>query len=101
MTDDLREWRTAAYKHARERDKARAELDRYAALLAEASEALCAVGKAAITVEPTLKQPYPDAPNTSPWERFMERPARRAYNLGHQIRRELNQASTESSAPSH
>lgn len=95
MTDDLHEWRTAAYQHARERDEARAERDRYAALLAEASEALRLVGKAAITVEPTLKQPYSDAPSTSPWERFMEQPARRAYNLGHQIRRELNQTSKE------
>lgn len=76
-------------------ETAEAERDRYAALLAEASDALRAVGKAAITVEPTLKKPYPDAPHTSPWERFMKEPARRAYNLGHQIRRELNQASKE------
>lgn len=75
--------------------EARVVRDRYAALLAEASEALRLVGKAAIVVEPFLAKPYPDAPNTSPWERFMERPARRAYNLGHRIRRELNQASKE------
>lgn len=95
MTDDLSRWRDAAYKHARERDQARAERDRYAALLVEASEALRAVGKAAITVEPTLKQPYPDAPATSPWARWMEAPARRAYNLGHQIRRELSNVPKE------
>lgn len=66
-----------------------AERDRCIALLTAASDALCAVGKAAITVEPILKQPYPDAPETSPWGRFVEPHVRRAYNLGRQIRREL------------
>jgi len=69
-----------------------AERDQYAELLTEASDALRAVGKAAIVVEPTLSKPYPDAPHTSPWERFMKAPAKRAYNLGWQIRTELTGA---------
>lgn len=66
-----------------------AERDQLRVRLREASEALRAVGKAAIVVEPTLAKPYADAPHTSPWERFMKAPAKRAYNLGLQIRREL------------
>lgn len=69
-----------------------AEVERLRAELAEASDALCAVGKAALVVAPTLAKPYPDAPKTSPWEQFMERPARDAYNLGTRIRRELKEA---------
>lgn len=55
-------------------------------LLRQAEEALRAVGKAAIVVKPTLDKPYTDAPEHTPWSRFMEVPARRAYNLGHEIR---------------
>lgn len=57
--------------------------------LREAEEALRAIGKAAIVVKPTLDRPYSDAPDWTPWTRFMERPAKRAYNLGQQIRRYL------------
>lgn len=56
------------------------------ALLREASDALLAAGKAALTVKPTLDKPYRDAPEWSPWTRFMEKPARAAYNLGSKIR---------------
>lgn len=59
--------------------------------LAEASDALRAVGKAALTVAPTLREPYRDAPDTSPWQRFMEEPARRAYNLGVRLRRHMKE----------
>jgi hypothetical protein len=55
-------------------------------LLRQAEEALRAVGKAAITVKTTLNKPYTDAPDQTPWSRFMDAPARRAYNLGHEIR---------------
>lgn len=57
------------------------------ALLRQAGEALRAVGKAAIVVKPTLDKPYSDAPQWTPWTRFMEKPAKRAYNLGSEIRR--------------
>lgn len=57
--------------------------------LAEAADALCAVGKAAIVVQPTLDVPYPDAPEWTPWTRFMRKPARTAYNLGILLRRQL------------
>ena len=63
--------------------------------LADAADALCAVGRAIIAVEPTLKQPYPDAPEHSPWTRFAKEPTRRAYNLGRQIGRDLKDASAE------
>jgi hypothetical protein len=68
------------------------DLTQLRADLAEASEALCAVGKAALTVAPTLEKPYRDAPETSPWTQFMEQPARRAYNLGVRLRRQIKEA---------
>jgi hypothetical protein len=58
-------------------------------LLQRAGEALRAVGKAALAVKTSLTKPYPDAPETSPWVQFMERPAREAYNLSAEIRRAL------------
>ena len=67
----------------------RREVERLRGQLGEASDALRAVGKAALTVAPTLRKPYRDAPETSPWKQFMEQPARRAYDLGVRIRREL------------
>lgn len=75
--------------------EAEATAEQLRAELAEASEALRAVGKAALTVAPTLRQPYRDAPETSPWKQFMEQPARRAYNLGVRIRRLLDTLSKE------
>lgn len=69
-----------------------AEVQRLRVELAKASDALCAVGKAALVVAPTLAKPYPDAPETSPWQQFMERPVRDAYNLGRRIRRDLKEA---------
>lgn len=68
-------------------------VERLRGQLGEASDALRAVGKAALTVAPTLREPYRDAPETSPWKRFMEQPARRAYDLGVRIRRELKERS--------
>lgn len=58
-------------------------------LLEQAAAALKAVGKAALVVKPTLDKPYPDDPSWTPWTRFMEQPARTAYNLGAEIRRVL------------
>lgn len=63
-------------------------------LLREAAQALKDVGKAAIVVKPTLTTPYPDAPHVSPWTRFMEMPARDAYNLGVKIRTLVGPAPT-------
>lgn len=62
------------------------EVERLREQLREAADALVAVGKAAIVVKPRLEEPYSDAPSTSPWTKFMEAPARRAYNLGSQLR---------------
>jgi hypothetical protein len=63
-----------------------AEVRRLRAQQDAAEKALLAVGKAALVVKTTLDKPYPDAPETTPWKRFMERPARDAYNLGNEFR---------------
>lgn len=65
------------------------EIARLRRLLAEAGDALVDVGKKAIVVKPSLSQPYSDMPSLTPWTRFMEAPARRAYNLGVELRREF------------
>jgi hypothetical protein len=72
-------------------DAVRPELERLRTSLTEASDALRDVGKAVLTVAPTLRQPYRDAPETSPWEQFVKQPARRAYTLGVRIRRQLKE----------
>ncbi|WP_329309367.1 hypothetical protein [Streptomyces microflavus] len=55
----------------------------------ELTDALHAIAKAAITVKPTLTTPYPDAPQWSPWTRWMEKPTRAGYNLAVLTRRRL------------
>lgn len=55
----------------------------------ELVDALHAIAKAAITVEPTLAVPYPDDPRWSPWTRWMKGPARTGYNLAILNRRRL------------
>lgn len=60
-------------------------------LLREAADALLKVSKAALVVKPTLDQPYLDAPNASPWTQFMREPSRAAHDLGHRIRKHLEQ----------
>lgn len=62
----------------------------YAALLRQAADALVEVGKKALVVQPVLSTPYPDAPGWTPWTRFLESPAREAYNLGHALLRKLD-----------
>lgn len=57
--------------------------------LAEIADALVAIGKACLVVAPTLRKPYPDDPTQNPWDKFVHDPAKRAYNLGHDLRREL------------
>lgn len=61
--------------------------DQALTMLADAGDALRDVGKKAIVVEGTLKKPYPDAPDKNPWDQYMKAPARRAYNLGCEIRK--------------
>ena len=63
------------------------EMERLHADRSEAAEALRAVGKAALVVKPTLDKPYDDDPSQTPWSRFMEAPARAAYNLGVRLSR--------------
>ena len=70
-----------------ELDAARARVAELEAELRTAAEVLCDVGKAALVVKTTLTKPYSDAPDQSPWSRFMESPARAAFNLGTQLRR--------------
>ncbi|MEV4863242.1 hypothetical protein [Streptomyces ossamyceticus] len=57
--------------------------------LAEAADALFSIGRACIVVQPTLDVPYTDDPRWSPWTRWVQRPARTAYNLGALLRRQL------------
>jgi hypothetical protein len=56
-------------------------------LLQQAAAALEAAGRAALVVKGTLIKPYPDDPRWSPWTRFVEQPARDAYNLGLELRK--------------
>jgi hypothetical protein len=58
---------------------------RTAALLGEAEAALRVLTKACLTVAPTLKKPYSDDPDTSPWEQFVGHRARAAYDCAQQI----------------
>jgi len=64
----------------------RAENEQLRAELRLAEDALRAIGKAWLVVKPTLDKPYPDAPETTPWLRFVEKPTRAAYNLGTKLR---------------
>ena len=75
-----------------ELQRLRARDEKAAYDLREAAETLRAVGKAALVVKPTLDKPYLDAPAQTPWSRFMETPARAAYNLGVRLSRELARA---------
>ena len=61
-------------------------------VLSAAGEALNRVSKATLVVKGSLTEPYPDAPSTSPWAKFVEAPTRRAYNIGHAIRRVVREA---------
>lgn len=63
--------------------------------LAAAAGALVAIGKACIVVAPTLRKPYADDPTQNPWDKFVHEPASRAYNLGHELRRELRARGVE------
>jgi hypothetical protein len=56
-------------------------------LLREAQRALRKLALACVTVAPTLRKPYPDAPLTSPWDRFVHYPASEGYELAGKIRR--------------
>lgn len=58
-------------------------------LLQDAADALWALSKAVLAVEPCLTTPYPDAPEHTPWSRFIHPAARRAYDLKVRIQRHL------------
>jgi len=61
-------------------------------LLRQAAEALMDSAKAALTVKPSLDQPYPDDPRWTPYTRWVERPARRAHDLSIAIRKNLRES---------
>jgi hypothetical protein len=67
---------------AGERDELRAQLRR-------AEVALRKLSKAVLVVAPTLRKPYPDAPDTSPYEQFVHAPASAAYDLANELRATL------------
>jgi hypothetical protein len=58
-------------------------------LLTQAAEALWNCAKSALTVKPTLDVPYPDAPEWTPYTRWVERPAQEAHDLCMRIRKRL------------
>lgn len=59
-------------------------------MLDEAAQRLRNLSKICVAVKPTLDKPYPDAPGTTPWKRFVDWPARQAYDYAVEIRRHLN-----------
>ena len=61
-------------------------------LLEQAADALWKCAKSALTVKPSLDQPYPDAPEWTPYTRWVERPARQAHDLAMVIRKHLKEA---------
>lgn len=63
-------------------------------LLEQAADALWKCAKSALTVKPSLDQPYPDAPEWTPYTRWVEQPARRARDLAVAIRKHLKQEET-------
>lgn len=65
-------------------------------MLDDAEQRLRALSKTCLTVKTTLDKPYSDAPDTTPWKRYVERPTRDAYNLAVEIRRHLNSTGTTS-----
>ena len=58
-------------------------------LLEQAAEVLRRFSLAALTVKPRLDEPYPEAPQWTPWTRWMETDARCAHDLSVEIRRHL------------
>ena len=58
-------------------------------LLRRAADALWNCAKAALTVKPALDTPYRDAPQWTPYTRWVERPAEEAHDLAMQIREHL------------
>lgn len=58
-------------------------------LLTQAADALWNCAKSALTVKPTLDVPYPDAPEWTPYTRWVERPAQEAHDLCMRIRKHL------------
>jgi hypothetical protein len=61
-------------------------------LLRKAADALWNCAKSALTVKPSLDEPYPDYPEWTPYTRWVERPAREAHDLAMAIRRHLKAA---------
>lgn len=60
-------------------------------LLERAAAALMDCATVALTVQPDLEQPYRDDPRWSPWTRWVEPKANRAYELAVTIRKRLRE----------
>ena len=65
-------------------------------LLKRGADALWACAKAALTVKPTLDEPYPDDPRWTPYTRWVERPAHEAHDAAMAIRKHLKTAGSNS-----
>lgn len=58
-------------------------------LLDEAQAALTGIALTALTIRPTLDTPYADAPNWTPWTRWLGPSASRAHDKAMEIRKVL------------
>jgi hypothetical protein len=58
-------------------------------LLTDAEAKLRTLAKKCVVAKTTLDKPYSDEPGTTPWKKYVEQPAREAYNLAVEIQREL------------
>jgi hypothetical protein len=58
-------------------------------LLGDAERRLRKLSKTCVAVKTSLDKPYPDAPETTPWAQFVERPTRDAYALAQEIKQTL------------
>jgi hypothetical protein len=63
-------------------------------LLTDAEDKLRTLAKKCLVAKPVLDKPFPDAPDTTPWKKYVEQPAREAYNLAVEIQRELKPLDT-------
>jgi hypothetical protein len=63
--------------------------ERLLSLLDEAQAALTGIALTALTIRPTLDTPYADAPDWTPWTRWLGPAARRAHDKAMEIRKIL------------
>jgi len=58
-------------------------------LLSDAEGRMRTLAKKCVVARPILDKPFSDEPGTTPWKKFVEQPAREAYDLAVEIKRTL------------